>query len=245
MSTVINIPSHRKNEFPKVQANYNESFIDLCTPYLKLILQIRAGFIQPTQQLREQVEEMIAIIGVEAYRRRFLEEHTEAVKFMLSAYTDEMVLLQNFELKESWEQQPIQLRLFGENKAGRSIYSKVEDIYLRQIDYWGPVLELYYMCFLMGFEGECKLIEPERRIRVMEQLKDALYRLNRLREGSLSPHGLQTDQPPKPTIQPKINLKKLLVYSTVVTGSFAALVYFSLLIMQKFNLNRLAEELLH
>lgn len=222
-----------------------ESYIELCTPFLLLLLEIRAEKHMPTSELREQIEKYITKIGSEAHRRRFLEDHTEAISFMLAACTDEMVLLRDFDFKMSWEQQPVQLRLFNENNAGQTIYQRLEGIYLKNIEYWGPVLELYYLCFLMGYEGQCRFQEPEKRQMTIEQMKDALHRLNRLRESWLSPHWQQTDQPPEPKRKSQVNVKKIVFWTILVTSTWLSLAYFSFRTLQAFDVNRFTESLLH
>lgn len=222
-----------------------ESYIELCTPFLLLLLEIRAAKHMPTYELREQIEKYIAKIGAEAHRLRFLEDHTEAISFMLAACTDEMVLLRDFDFKMSWEQQPVQLRLFNENNAGQTIYQRLDTIYLKNIEYWGPVLELYYLCFLMGYEGQCRFQETEKRWQTIEQMKDALHRLNRLRMSWLSPHWQQTDQPPEPKRPVRINIKRL-IFWMVLTGSIClGLVYCLFRILQSFDINRFTQSLLH
>jgi len=55
------------------------------------------------------------------------------------------------------------------------------------------VLEVYYLCLSLGFEGKYKLYSPEERTVTSDNLGRTLRRTRLRAFGGLSPHGRRTD----------------------------------------------------
>lgn len=77
-------------------------------------------------------------------------------KYALAALVDEAVLSSSWSGRTAWMSTPLQLEMFGDHLAGERFFEKLS--FLRQggeanVD----LLELYYVCLQLGFEGVYKL----------------------------------------------------------------------------------------
>jgi len=73
-------------------------------------------------------------------------------KYALAAYVDECVLSSEWSGKIQWKQSPLQLQFFNEHLAGEHFFDRL--LYLRKsLSKYIDVLEIYYVCLTLGFEG--------------------------------------------------------------------------------------------
>jgi type VI secretion system protein ImpK len=82
-------------------------------------------------------------------------------KYAFCALMDEIVLSSDFPIREDWERAPLQLRLFGEHLAGERFFDKLEKLRLdpeKNVE----VLEVFYTCLLLGFQGKYLLEGSEK-----------------------------------------------------------------------------------
>lgn len=95
---------------------------------------------------------------------RHLGKSTEDIsdaKYAFCALMDETILSSDFPIREDWERAPLQLRLFGEHLAGERFFDKLEKLRLdpvAKVD----VLEVFYTCLLLGFQGRYLLEGSEK-----------------------------------------------------------------------------------
>ena len=163
-------------------------------PVFDLILRLKAGIVQPSNELRPQITKLLKDFEDRALRYRFRESLIQVAKFGLAAFVDETVLTNNFPLREDWERYPIQLEHFGEQLAGQKFYDKL-DAMLRQIDVTADAVEVYYVCMLLGFKGMYAVYEQDKLLQTMQKTADALVGVGKISKVELSPHWLVEDQP--------------------------------------------------
>lgn len=82
-------------------------------------------------------------------------------KYAFCALMDEIVLSSSFSIREDWERAPLQLRLFGEHLAGEGFFDKLEKLRFTP-EAKIEVLEVYYTCLLLGFQGKYLLEGTEK-----------------------------------------------------------------------------------
>jgi type VI secretion system protein ImpK len=178
-------------------ASRRESSNDLVTfagPIFDLILRLRSGIVQPSNELRAQIARLLKDFEDRALRYRHRESVIQVAKFGLAAFVDEAVLTNNFPLREEWEKYPIQLEHFGEQLAGEKFFDKLEAM-LRQTDVTADAVEVYYVCMLLGFKGKYAVYEQEKLLKTMQKTADALVKIGKISKVELSPHWLVEDQP--------------------------------------------------
>ncbi len=178
----------------------DRDLVSLATPVLRIIMQIKAGLIEPSDDLRRQIAGLLTQLEQRGSQLGYTEQHAQAVKFALAAFVDETVLTAQFPLRDEWEKNPLQLEYFGEHLAGVTFFNRLEAM-LKDPASEVDVVEVYYLCLLIGYKGKFKIYYEQELKGVIEGVADYLRRLNRLRGGALSPHWKVTDQP-EPIIDP-------------------------------------------
>jgi type VI secretion system protein ImpK len=113
-------------------------------------------------------------------------------KYAIVALIDETVLSVGGACRDYWLTKPMQLDYFGDNIAGEEFYEKLKKIML-QPEKKKDVLEVYFLCLSLGFEGKYKLYNPEERITIMEELGKKIRRTRTRLSAELSPHGRRAE----------------------------------------------------
>lgn len=91
-----------------------------------------------------------------AFDRKIGSETVRHAKYALAAYVDEMVLNSSWPGRTNWMSNPLQLEMFGVHEAGEGFFDKLNT--LRQGgEINAEILELYYVCLQLGFEGIYKM----------------------------------------------------------------------------------------
>jgi type VI secretion system protein ImpK len=184
------------------RANPND-LIAFAGPVFDLILRLKSGIVAPSNELRPKIASLLTEFENRAERYRFSSKVTQVAKFALAAFVDETVLSSNFNLKNEWEKNPLQLEYFGEQLAGNKFFEKLAAM-LKQIDVTADAVEIYYVCMLLGFKGRYAIYEKEKLLQIMQETANALVKAGKIRPVELSPHWLANDQPepPKPRKMP-------------------------------------------
>ena len=171
--------------------------VGIASPVLELIMQVRAGIIQPSEEMRATVDGLLRDMEARATEVGHSSEQVQAAKFALASFVDETVLMQDFPLREYWEKNPLQLEYFGEHLAGIKFYERL-DAMLKRPEAAVDAIEVYYICLLLGYRGRYAIYFEEQAREVIEKVAEVLRRLGRLQAADLSPHWKQTDQPEIP-----------------------------------------------
>jgi type VI secretion system protein ImpK len=118
----------------------------------------------------------------------------EAV-YAIVALIDETVLSVPGACRDYWFGRPLQLDLFGDNIAGEEFFNKLQKL-MAQAEKKKDVLEIFYLCLSLGFEGRYKIMNPDERAAIMDEAGRKLRRAKIRVSSSLSPHGNRTDPAP-------------------------------------------------
>lgn len=185
------------NEQAASRRQTSNDLVAFAGPVFDLILRLKAGIVQPSNDLRPKIASLLKDFEERALRYRYRESIIQVAKFGLASFVDETVLTNNFPLKEEWERYPIQLEYFGEQLAGNKFYDKLEAM-LRQIDVTQDAVEVYYVCMLLGFKGRYAVYEHDKLLATMQRTADELVKVGKIAPVELSPHWLVQDQPVPP-----------------------------------------------
>lgn len=204
----------------------NTDLVAFAGPTFDLILRLKAGLIQPSNNLRPQIASLLKEFEERAIRYRHRESVIRVAKFGLAVFVDEIILIKaseggNYSLREEWEKVPIQLDFFGDNIGGETFYEKLEAM-LRQIDVTADAVEVYYVCMLLGFRGKYAVYEQDKFLKIMQKTADALVRVGKITKVELSPHWLANDQPPPPKKRGMPTWAKMMAFSGL---GFAVIIY--------------------
>jgi len=171
--------------------------ITFAAPVFDLILRLRAGIVAPSNDLRPKVAALLEDFEKRAERYRFNHKIVQVSKFALASFVDEVVLMNNFPLRDQWEKYALQLEYFGEQLAGNKFFEKLQAM-LGQIEVTKDAVEVYYVCMLLGFKGRYAIYEQEKLLAIMQQTANALVKAGKIVPVELSPHWLVHDQPKPP-----------------------------------------------
>jgi len=171
--------------------------VAFAAPIFDLILRLKAGIVKPSNDLRPKVAALLMDFEKRAERYRFNHKIVQVSKFALASFVDETILTNNFQMKEEWEKNPLQLEYFGEQLAGNKFFDKLLSM-IKQIEQTADAVEIYYYCMLLGFKGKYAVYEQEKLLATMQQTANALVKVGKIRPTELSPHWLANDQPKPP-----------------------------------------------
>jgi type VI secretion system protein ImpK len=217
----------------------DKDLVSFASPVFDLILRLKSGIVQPSNDLRPKVAELLKSFQERALRYRYSEKIINVAKFALAAFVDETVLTNDFPLKHEWEKNPLQLEFFGEQLAGVKFFEKLEAM-LKQIDVTADAVEVYYVCMLLGFKGKYAIYEQEKLLATMQTTANALVKAGKIKQVELSPNWLANDQP-KPL--PKRGLPvwaKIMAFAGLI---FAVLIYLVMFFMSSKFLQDAIEKL--
>lgn len=168
------------------------SLADRMSDGFYLLLLVKRGqlpadaeaFVQSVRRFLDGVERGAMKIGIAS-------EDVYAAKYAFCAAMDEAVLCQASPLRDTWELQPLQLRLFGDHLAGEHFFDRLEELRAQGAPRL-PSLEVYHYCLLLGFEGKYRLEGPEKLGYLTARLGDEIVYLKGKRAG-FAPHWAPPD----------------------------------------------------
>lgn len=169
------------------------SLLDLMADGFYLLMLLKRGqlpssestFVESIQRLLETVERGAVKLGVSS-------EDVYAAKYAFCAAVDEAMLSQPSPLREDWERNPLQLRLFGEHLAGEHFFDRLEQLRSQGAPRLAS-LEVYHYCLLLGFEGKYRLEGPEKLGYLTARLGDEIAYLKG-RRAPFAPHWAPPDR---------------------------------------------------
>lgn len=168
------------------------SLSDLLADGFYLLLLLRRGrlpgdaesFVQSVQRLLDGMERAAVKLGIAS-------EDIHASRYAFCVAVDEAILSQPSPLRDRWELQPLQLRLFGDHLGGEHFFERLEEL-RRQGAPRLPSLEVHHYCLLLGFEGKYRLEGPEKLGYLTARLGDEIVYLRGKRNG-FAPHAAPPD----------------------------------------------------
>jgi type VI secretion system protein ImpK len=144
-----------------------------------------AAFVASVQHFLDGVERGAIKLAIPS-------EDVYAARYAFCAAVDEAMLGQPSGLREAWECNPLQLRLFGEHLAGEHFFDRLEQLRAQGAPRL-PSLEVYHYCLLLGFEGRYRLEGPEKLGYLIARLGDEIVYLKGRRTG-FAPHWAPPDR---------------------------------------------------
>ena len=208
-------------------------------PVFDLILRLKAGIVQPSNDLRPKIAKMLEEFEKRAERYRFNAKLIRVSKFALAAFVDETILTNNFPLKEEWEKYPLQLEYFKEQLAGNKFFDKLEAM-IKQIKVTADAVEIYYVCMLLGFKGRYGVYEQDKLLSTMQVTAKALVKVGKIVPTELSPHWLANDQPEPPKKRGVPTWAKISAFAGL---AIAVIVYLTMFLLSSKFLNDAIERL--
>lgn len=151
---------------------------------------------------------------------KFEPEDISDSRYALAAFVDEAVLRSQWAGKEQWADNPLQIQLFETYLAGEGFFEKLETLRARG-ESAAEVLEIYYLCLILGFEGKYGMEGTERLTALAKVIHDELHRFRPMKLEGVSPHWKVVDGPVPDTNK----LPRWLIYSCAAVLVVCILLY--------------------
>jgi type VI secretion system protein ImpK len=162
---------------------------DIASDFLILILQLRAiNNFGSANSLKSKVAEMLEDFEREAKEAGFDTEKIQQATFAIVSFLDETIIGSEWEQKTEWISEPLQLKLFDTFNAGEEFFNNIKMLRQR-MGVNKDVLEVYYLCLVLGFKGKYQLQSPENLRKIIDDLNSELHPQMFDAIDVISPHG--------------------------------------------------------
>ncbi len=203
---------------------------------LMLILHLRATEdFGDEARLRQKIKELIDSWRRKCQRAEIETQDVETAQFALIAFLDETIITSDWVQQNTWMANPLQMEYYSRFDAGEEFFTRLEDLRQRPKSHTS-VLEIYYLCMAMGFEGKYQLHDKEKLRWIIEDTYNELRQVLGRPVEKLSPHGRPRDE-----IVEVVKTEIPLWVIGVVSASFCIFVYLIL----NFIINGKADNLIN
>jgi len=159
--------------------------------FLTGILRIQTGRqqIMDAAAFRRRMKEGLREAEREAVKRGYRAEEITEASFAIVAFLDEAILTSSDPCRAQWAEQSLQEELFGVATAGQQFFERLEKVRSRHDSpQLADLLEVYYLCLLLGYEGRYAVGPKAELVLIMDQVRDRIEQIRGRRE-VLSPQG--------------------------------------------------------
>lgn len=123
-----------------------------------------------------------------AFEMKIPMQKLKEAKFALASYIDEVVLTSNWPGRMEWMSKTLQLTFFGEHLGGEGFFKHLNAL-RRAGDRFVDVMEVYYVCLQLGFEGMYKMRGLEQLMALQVDLRSQIEGYRKYTDNRLSPDG--------------------------------------------------------
>lgn len=124
-----------------------------CSDPLTLASQLSFARDLPTPDvLQRRVSSLFDQMARKCRDAGFPDEDALEAKYAIAAFTDEQIFRSAWPGRSQWMGQPLQLLYFNENTAGEGFFQRMA--MLQSQPQRAHVLEIYYLCLCLGFQGQ-------------------------------------------------------------------------------------------
>ncbi|MCC6464575.1 MAG: DotU family type IV/VI secretion system protein [Planctomycetes bacterium] len=172
---------------------------DLAADIFALAFQLRATKDPGAfAHVRAQVTSLFSEFETAGRSHGFKAEGVANAKYALAAFVDELVLSTNWQLKDEWAGNPLQLEFFNDFAAGEEFYKKLKAVRDSQDSERLEAAEVFLLCLIHGFKGMyMDLRGMEERKALVEALAGELRAARGSAPAELSPAWQPPDVMPK------------------------------------------------
>jgi type VI secretion system protein ImpK len=152
---------------------------------------------------QKRMEGLFEQIQREAIKVGYRDIEIQDANYALVAFLDEAIQRSDDPNRGAWT--PLQSKMYAQAVAGEGVFDRLKTIRTRRdsLDL-ADVLEIYYLCFLLGYEGRYAVAEHEKLEALMDDLREQIERI-RGSQPALSPEGAFPEVPvaaPAPPASP-------------------------------------------
>lgn len=150
--------------------------------------------VQDPEHFRTRMKQALREIASTAARKGYSAEDVQEANFAVVAFLDESVLTAD-PCATEWARKSLGEDLFGQRSAGEVFFKRLESLRAnRDSQSLAEVLEVYYLCLLLGYEGKFAGGSKAELQLLMTNLRDRIERIFG-RNPEFSPDGALPDEP--------------------------------------------------
>jgi len=158
--------------------------------------------VNDAEQFRSQVIHAIRIAEQNGKARGYTDEDISLGVFAVVAFLDESILNLRRPVFNDWVRKPLQEELFGRHVAGELFFENLKQLLGRRDSIEvADLLEVYYLCILLGYLGKFSIASKGDLRMLMGQTDDKIRRI-RKSGVELSPRWMLPEQTAPPRIDP-------------------------------------------
>ncbi len=144
----------------------------------------------PAFELKQRAASLLEQVADKGSRAGLSRDDIDDIRYAIVAFIDEQILQSPWDGKQEWMLEPLQLVYFNETTAGEGFFTRLAAIESRPER--AHVMQLYYLCLVLGFQGIYAIKNPEALEARIETLAAKLSRLLPTQD-VFSPHGIPSD----------------------------------------------------
>ena len=163
---------------------------------LTAVVRVQSGRqqMQDQESFRTRMKQALREIASGAARKGYSAEDIQEANFAVVAFLDETVLTADPNATE-WARKSLGEELFGQRSAGEVFFRRLETLRAnRDSQSLAEVLEVYYLCLLLGYEGKFAGGSKAELQLLMSNLRDRIERIFG-RNPEFSPDGVAPSEP--------------------------------------------------
>lgn len=162
-----------------------------CADALSLAVHIPGSpDLPPAPEMRQRVSALLDQMAVRGAEAGLTRDDVEDARYAIVAFIDEQIFQSPWSGKQDWLLEPLQLVYYNENTAGEGFFQRLQAIESRPERM--HVLQVYYLCLALGFQGMYAVKSPDARNAFVEGLAAKIARAMPASDVA-SPHGVPPD----------------------------------------------------
>jgi type VI secretion system protein ImpK len=186
---------------------------------LTAIVRVQTGRqqVQELEGFRTRMKQALREIASTAARKGYSAEDVQEANFAVVAFLDETVLTADPHATE-WARKSLGEELFDQRSAGELFFKRLETLRAnRDSQSLAEVLEVYYLCLLLGYEGKFAGGSKAELQLLMTNVRERIERIFG-RNPEFSPDGALPDEPvaSAPAVDPLDRQVKLFALAALV-----------------------------
>lgn len=185
---------------------------------LTAVVRVQSGRqqLQNSDSFRGKMKDALKDIAQIAARRGYAKEDIQEANFAVVAFLDEAVLSSQDGARTQWARKSMQEELFDQRSAGEYFFKRVDSLRAHADSLQlAEVLEIYYLCLLLGYEGRFAVGSKAELYQLMDNLRERIERILG-RNPEFSPDAQIPDQAPRAApVDPLPRLLKLAAVAAV------------------------------
>jgi type VI secretion system protein ImpK len=161
-----------------------------CHDLLNMVLKMQiANDFGDAAVFRDKISDLINQIEIKAQKNACPAAEINHTKFALIAFVDECVITSDWDQREDWIANPLQMEIYGRFDAGDEFFTRLET-FLQNPGENAAVTGVYYTCLGLGFKGKYAIDGEEELRLLISKTNDALKRTVISFPELLSPSGV-------------------------------------------------------